>query len=245
MPYLRLFNSPLPNKAPIFNKTDEPTYGTLYTFRDSITEWSFSVSAYDKYLRLLQKSGTAPFLLISNEEHVLSVEIHHGAFIVITVDSDKNNKLHSIVIDTEVPTAVFNIEGLLNTINNTPCKALHKNLKSIQWKQEDGSPLPAATFHQRLSRVHVSLVTSLAMHVPKKRVPYNAVGDHSNSASKGSLQTPGGGYRTPTRAKPRQITRKSTGGDAGISRKRPRIETPATSSGSALTNISTASRGSE
>jgi hypothetical protein len=173
------------------------------------------------------------------------VEIHHGAFIVITVDSDKNNKLHSIVIDTEVPTAVFNIEGLLNTINNTPCKALHKNLKSIQWKQEDGSPLPAATFHQRLSRVHVSLVTSLAMHVPKKRVPYNAVGDHSNSASKGSLQTPGGGYRTPTRAKPRQITRKSTGGDAGISRKRPRIETPATSSGSALTNISTASRGSE
>jgi hypothetical protein len=245
MPYLRLFNSPLPNKAPIFNKADEPTYGTLYTFRDSITEWSFSVSAYDKYLRLLQKSGTAPFLLISNEEHVLSVEIHHGAFIVITVDSDKNNKLHSIVIDIEVPTAVFNIEGLLNTINNTPYEALRENLKSIQWKQEDGSPLPAATFHQRLSRVHVSLVTSLAMHMPKERVPYSAVGDYSNSASKGSMQTPGGGYRTPTQTKPRQITRKSTGGDASISRKRPRIETPATSSGSALTNISIASRGSE
>jgi hypothetical protein len=221
MPYLRIFDSPLPNKAPIFSKIDEPTYGTLYTFRDSITEWSFSVSAYDKYLRLLQKSGIAPFLLISNEEHVMSVEIHHGAFIVITVASDKNNKLHSIVNDTEVPTAIFNIEGLLNTINNTPCESLRENLKSIQWKQEDGSPLPAATFHQQLSRVHVSLVTSLAMHVPKERVPYNVVGNYSNSASKGSLQTPGGGYRTPTRAKARQITRKSTGRDVGSSRKRP------------------------
>jgi hypothetical protein len=198
MPYLQIFNSPLPNRAPIFSKTDEPTYGTLYIFRDSITEWSFSVSAYNKYLRLLQKSGTAPFLLISNEEHILSMEIHHGTFIVITVDSDKNNKLQSIVIDTEVPTAIFNIEGLLNTIKNTPCESLRENLKSTQWKQEDGSALPAATFHQRLSRIHVSLVTSLAMHVPKERVPYNVVGNHSNNASKGSLQTPGGGYRAPT-----------------------------------------------
>jgi hypothetical protein len=187
----------------------------------------------------------APFLLISNEEHVLSVEIHHGAFIVITVDSDKNNKLHSIVIDTKGPTTIFNIEGLLNTINNTSYELLRENLKSIQWKQEDGSPLPASTFHQQLSRVYVSLVTSLAMHVPKERAPYNVVGDHSNSASKGSLQTLGCGYKTPTRAKPRQITRKSIGGDAGSSRKRPWTETPATSSGSALTNISIANRGCE
>jgi hypothetical protein len=68
---------------------------------------------------------------MSNEEHVFSIEIHHGTFIVITVDSDKNNKLYSIVIDIEVPTAKFNIEGLLNTIKNTPCESLHENLKSI------------------------------------------------------------------------------------------------------------------
>jgi hypothetical protein len=74
--------------------------------------------------------------------------------------------------------------------------------------------------------------------VSKERVPYNVVVDYSNNALKGSLQT-------PREAKPRQITRKSTGGDAGSSRKRPWTETPATSSGSALTNISTASRGSE
>jgi hypothetical protein len=79
----------------------------------------------------------------------------------------------------------------------------------------------------------------------KERVPYNVVGDQSNSASKGSLQSPGGGYRTPTPAKPRQITRKSMGGDARSSRKRPQRKTPATSSGSTLTNISTASRGSK
>jgi hypothetical protein len=83
------------------------------------------------------------------------------------------------------------------------------------------------------------------MQVSKERVPYNVVVDHSNSASKGSLQTPGGGYRTPTPAKPRQITRKSMGGDARSSRKRPRTETPTTTSRSALTNISTVSRGSE
>jgi hypothetical protein len=53
MPYLRIFNSPLPNRASIFSKSDEQTYGMLYAFREFVTEWSFSVSAYDKYLRLL------------------------------------------------------------------------------------------------------------------------------------------------------------------------------------------------
>jgi hypothetical protein len=187
MPYLRIFNSPLPNKAPIFNKSDEQTYGTLYAFRESVIKWSFSISTYDKYLQLLQKSGTAPFLLMSNEEHVLSIEIHHGTFIVITVDSDSNNRLHSIVIDTEVPTTKFNIDGLLNTIKNTPCESIRENLKSIKWTQEDGSALPAATLHQQVTRVQVSLVTSLTMQVSKKRVPYNVVGDQSNSASKGSF----------------------------------------------------------
>jgi hypothetical protein len=119
MPYLRIFNSPLLNRAPIFSKSDELTYGKLYTFREQVTEWSFSVSGYDKYVRLLQKSGTAPFLLMSNEEHVLTIEIHHGTLIVITVDNDMNDRLHNIVLDTEVPTAKFNIEGLLDTIKNT------------------------------------------------------------------------------------------------------------------------------
>jgi hypothetical protein len=90
---------------------------------------------------------------MSNEEYVLSMEIHHGTFIVITVDNDMNNKLHSIVIDTEVPSTKFNINGLLDTIKNTPCESLRENLKSIQWTQEDGSALPTATFHQQLTRV--------------------------------------------------------------------------------------------
>jgi hypothetical protein len=131
MPYLRIFNSLLPNRAPIFSKSDEKTYGTLYAFRESVTKWSFSVSVYDKYLQFLQKSGTAPILLMSNEEDVLSIEIYHGTFIVITVDNDSNNRLHSIVIDIEVPTAKFNIHGLLDTIKNTPCKSIRENLKSI------------------------------------------------------------------------------------------------------------------
>jgi hypothetical protein len=76
-------------------------------------------------------------------------------------------------------------------------------------------------------------------------LPYNLSGDHSNSALKGSMPTPGRGYRTPIPAKPRTIIRKSAGSDAGSSKKRPRREMPVTSSGSALTNISTCSRGSE
>ena len=83
------------------------------------------------------------------------------------------------------------------------------------------------------------------MQVSRERVPYNVVGDQSNSASKGNLQSPGGGYRTPMPAKPRQITRKSMGGEAGSSRKKPHIDMLATSSGYALTNISTTSRGFE
>jgi hypothetical protein len=76
-------------------------------------------------------------------------------------------------------------------------------------------------------------------------MPYNLSSDHSNSASKGSMPTSGGGYRTPTLAKPRTIIRKLIGGDVGSSRKRPRRNTPTTSSSSALTNINTSSRGSE
>jgi hypothetical protein len=142
-----LFNSPLPNKAPIFSKSDEPSYGTLYTLRKEVTEWSFSVSAYDKYVCLLQKSRMAPFSLMSNEEHVLSIEIHHGTLIIITIDSDTKNRVHSIVLDTEVPTAKFNIEGLLDTIKNTQCESIRENLKSIQWSQEDGTPLPPVSFY--------------------------------------------------------------------------------------------------
>ena len=59
MSYLRLFNSLLPNKPIIFGKSDEPSYGMLYTFRKEVIEWSFSVSAYDKYVCFLQKLGTA------------------------------------------------------------------------------------------------------------------------------------------------------------------------------------------
>ena len=77
------------------------------------------MSAYDKYVHFLQKSGTAPFLLMLNEEHVLSIEIHYAMLIVITVDSNMNNRIHSIVLNIEVPTAKFNIEGLLDPIKNT------------------------------------------------------------------------------------------------------------------------------
>jgi hypothetical protein len=182
---------------------------------------------------------------MSNEEHILYIEIHHGTLIVITVDSDTHDRVHSIVLDTEVPTAKFNIAGLLDTVKNTQCESICENLKSIQWSQEDGSPLPPVSFYQRLTRVQLSLVMSLAMQVSKESLPHNISSDHSNSASKGSMPTPRGGYRTPTPAKPRTIIRKSTGGDAGSLRKKPRRETPGTSSGSALTNISTGSRGTE
>ena len=115
---MQLFNSPLPNKAPIFNKSNEPSYGTLNTFRTKVTEWSFSVSAYDKYVCLLQKLRTAPFLLMSNEEHVLSIEIHHEMLIVIRIESDTIKRVHNIILDIEVPTAKFNIEGLLDTTHS-------------------------------------------------------------------------------------------------------------------------------
>jgi hypothetical protein len=62
------------------------TYGKLYNFRTTVIEWSFSITAYDKYLRFMQKSKTALFLLLSNIEHVISIESYHGTFMVIMVD---------------------------------------------------------------------------------------------------------------------------------------------------------------
>jgi hypothetical protein len=64
----------------------------------------------------LQKFGTAPFLPVSNIEHVVSIELHHLSFIEITVDCDNQDHVHSIVIDTEIPHAKFNISGLLDMI---------------------------------------------------------------------------------------------------------------------------------
>ena len=126
-----MFNSPLLNKIPIFSKSNEPLYGMLYTLRKEVIEWLFSTSLYDKYMCLLQKLRMAPFLLMSIEEHVLSIEIHHGTLIVIMVNSNTNDRVYNIVLDIEVPTAKFNIEGFLDTIKNTQCESIYKNLKSI------------------------------------------------------------------------------------------------------------------
>lgn len=249
-PYLRVFNSPLPNKAPLFSASDAPAYGVLHTFRGEVTEWSFSVSPYNKYVRLMQKSKTSPFLLVSNEEHVLTLELHHDSLIVITVESDAQSKVHSIVLDLEAEHAKFNIDGLLDTIQNTQCESICDRLKNIVWSNENGSPLPPLTLHQRLSRVLNSLLTSQAMQVSKEKPPYNLGGDQSNSASRVSMSTPEGGQRILARAKPRTVHRASPGGEGGSSRKKPRTETPPRgtprgSSGSALTNLSTGSRGPE
>ena len=175
--YLRLFNSPLLNKASIFSPSNAPSYGMLYTFRREVTEWSFSMLAYNKHVCLLQKSKISSFLLLSNEEHVLIIELHHESLIVIMVESDANSKVHSIVLDLEVEPAKFNIERLLATIQNTQCESICDRLKAIEWSLEDKSPLPPLTLHQRLSRVLTSLLTSQAMQVSKEKPPYNLSGD--------------------------------------------------------------------
>jgi hypothetical protein len=83
------------------------------------------------------------------------------------------------------------------------------------------------------------------MQVSREQMLYNLIVDHSNRTLKRSLQTLGRGYQTPTPSNLRKNARKSIGGDIGSSRKRPRKETPATSSTSLLTNISSISRSSE
>ena len=244
MPYLRLFESPLPHKEPIFSASEAPSFGKLYTFRGEVKEWSFSVSMNDNYVRLLQKSRDAPFLPLSTEEHVLTMELHHESLIVITVESEATKAVHSIVLDTTVPCATFNIEGLLATIQNTECEKIRDRLTAIPWPRGDESPLPPKTLHQRLSRVLVILLTSQAMQVPRGRPRYNLSGDQSSSALLASMSTPEGGRQIPSRANPRSV-RKPTGGEAESSRKKPRRETPGGSSGSALTNLSKESRGPE
>ena len=44
------------------------------------------------------KNGS--FLLMSNEEHVMSIEIHHATLIVIMVDGNMNDIVHNIALDT-------------------------------------------------------------------------------------------------------------------------------------------------
>ena len=77
----------------------------------------------------------------------------------------------------------------------------------------------------------------------RERALYSLTIGHLNSASKGCLQMLARGYQTPTPTIPKQNTKKSTGRDVGSSRKRPRKEMPAPSSGSTLTNISSTNKG--
>ena len=193
----------------------------------------------------MQKSGDALFLLMSNEEHLLSIELHKDEFIVLTVESDTNKHLHNIMLDTFDPTPAFNINGLLDTIWNTPCESIRENLKTIKWTEEDGSALSAVTLHQRLTRVQVFLVTLMSKEMARERVPMNINPDLSNSATRGSSRTPISEYQTLTTANLKQGTRKSTSGDTDSLWKKTRRGTPATTSGSALTNITTGSKGSE
>jgi hypothetical protein len=137
-PYFCNFTSLLPNKASSFGECYIQTYRKLYGFKNIVTEWSSFVSAYDKYLRLIQKLELAPFLLLSNAEHVVSIELYYGSFIIISM---------------EILSAQFNISGLLDTIQDMPCESICGNLRSIQWKQDNGSNLLASTLHQRLARV--------------------------------------------------------------------------------------------
>ena len=59
-------------------------------------ELSSFVSAFDKRLRILEKCGIVPFLLVSNVEHVVSIELHHSSFIVVRMDCDNLDRLHSL-----------------------------------------------------------------------------------------------------------------------------------------------------
>jgi hypothetical protein len=152
-PYFCNFTSLLPNKASSFGECYIQTYRKLYGFKNIVTEWSSFVSAYDKYLRLIQKLELAPFLLLSNAEHVVSIELYYGSFIVITIDINNKEQLHNIIISMEILSAQFNISGLLDTIQDMPCESICGNLRSIQWKQDNGSNLLASTLHQRLARV--------------------------------------------------------------------------------------------
>jgi hypothetical protein len=141
-PYLGYFTSPLSGKIRFFSEREEHAYEKLYKFRESVKEWSISVSTFDKRLQLLQKSSTAPFFPVSNVEHLVSIELHHLSFIVITMDCDNQDHLHSIIIDMEIPHAKFSIFGLLDTIQNMPYESIRSDLQSMQWKEDDGSELP-------------------------------------------------------------------------------------------------------
>jgi hypothetical protein len=68
---------------------------------------------------------------MSNIKHVVSIELYHASLIVITVDCNNQDRLHIIIIDMEIPSTQYNIAGLLDTIQNTPCESIHSNLKSI------------------------------------------------------------------------------------------------------------------
>jgi hypothetical protein len=83
------------------------------------------------------------------------------------------------------------------------------------------------------------------MEEAHNRAPYNLAVDVSNSTSKRSIPDFGRGYLKPKSANPRQSGRKSTGGEAGSTRKKARKETSTASTRSVLTNITSSSKGAE
>jgi hypothetical protein len=140
---------------------------------------------------------------MSNVEHLVSIELHHLSFIVITMDCDNQDHLHSIIINTEIPHTKLSIFGLLDIIQNTSYESIWSDLQSMQWKEDDGSELPPSTLHRRLTRLQVLLMMSLNMEEARNRALYNLAVDVSNSTSKGSIPDSGRGYLKSKLANPR------------------------------------------
>ena len=139
LPFIDEFENPFENVR--FIDEMEENYGKLWQFKNCVQFWTLGVSRFKNYVYLLHReSNRGNFLPLNLNEKVILLENFYQEYVVITlqaVDSDGADAehIHSIVVRIGEGVAVFDINGLLDTLTRTSMEELCPELetKHVPW----------------------------------------------------------------------------------------------------------------
>ena len=139
LPFIAKFKNPFEN-VPFIEEMEE-NYGKLWQFKECVRFWTLGVSRFKNYVYLLhRKSSRGSFLPLNLDEKVILLENFYQKYVVITlqaVDKDgaDTKHFHSIVVKIGQGVAVFDINGLLDTLIGTSMEELRPELESkhVPW----------------------------------------------------------------------------------------------------------------
>jgi hypothetical protein len=136
-PHLQLFVNPL-NDEPFIAEMED-TFGTLWEFKEHVSNWSFGVNRWRNYVYLRYRvRGKTNYLPWNPKEKVTLIEDHQKNYVVIglrEVDDHGKHKehCHSIVINVHSPHAKFDLENLMTFLEGSQMESLNEEFENNKY----------------------------------------------------------------------------------------------------------------